>query len=114
MEVNSQLHAQTAILLGNSSRYQMNRSMCRSQAGLEAVENGEISVQSRRGSSRNEEGHKVCWNEARILQIEIESRYRKYKQSAIMACVTYPASLLYLEISSIRIPLARNEGCNLC
>jgi hypothetical protein len=34
-----------------------------------------------------EEGHRVAWDEARILEIEINSRYRKYKDSAQMACL---------------------------
>jgi hypothetical protein len=33
----------------------------------------------------NEEGHRVGWDEARILEIESNSRYRKYKESAHMA-----------------------------
>jgi hypothetical protein len=32
-----------------------------------------------------EEGHRVDWYEARILEIESNSRYRKYKESAHMA-----------------------------
>jgi hypothetical protein len=28
------------------------------------------------------EGHRVIWDEARILEIENNSRYRKYKESA--------------------------------
>jgi hypothetical protein len=31
-----------------------------------------------------EEGHRVIWDEARILEIEINSRHRKYKKSAHM------------------------------
>jgi hypothetical protein len=34
-----------------------------------------------------EEGHRVSWDEAKILAIEGNSRYRKYKESAYMACV---------------------------
>jgi hypothetical protein len=37
-----------------------------------------------------EEGHRVGWDEARILEIESNSRYRKYKESAHMACSTTP------------------------
>jgi hypothetical protein len=33
-----------------------------------------------------EEGHKVGWDEARILDIESHSKYRKYKEVAHMAC----------------------------
>jgi hypothetical protein len=31
-----------------------------------------------------EDGHRVIWNEARILDLESNSRYRKYKESAHM------------------------------
>jgi hypothetical protein len=34
-----------------------------------------------------EEGHMVGWDEARILEIESNSRYMKYKESAHMACL---------------------------
>jgi predicted GIY-YIG superfamily endonuclease len=29
-----------------------------------------------------EEGHKICWNEVRALQIEPNTTYRKYKKAA--------------------------------
>jgi predicted GIY-YIG superfamily endonuclease len=32
-----------------------------------------------------EEGHRVGWNNARVLEIESNNRYRKYKESADMA-----------------------------
>jgi hypothetical protein len=34
-----------------------------------------------------EEGHRVDWDEATILEIESNSRYRKYKKSAHMVCL---------------------------
>jgi hypothetical protein len=34
------------------------------------------------------EGHKVCWNEAKVLQIDLNTTYRKYKESAHMSCWT--------------------------
>jgi hypothetical protein len=34
------------------------------------------------------EVNKVNWDEVRILEIESSSRYRKYKESAHMACLT--------------------------
>jgi predicted GIY-YIG superfamily endonuclease len=37
-----------------------------------------------------EEGHRVGWEEARVSEIESNSRYRKYKESAHMACLTKP------------------------
>jgi hypothetical protein len=36
----------------------------------------------------NDEGHRVGWDEARILEIESNSRYRKYKKSAHVSCLT--------------------------
>jgi hypothetical protein len=39
-----------------------------------------------------EEGHQISWNEAKILQIEFNSRQRKYKESAVMACMENPIS----------------------
>jgi hypothetical protein len=39
-----------------------------------------------------EEGHRVGCDEARILEIESNSMYRKYKESAHMACLTNPIS----------------------
>jgi hypothetical protein len=37
-----------------------------------------------------EEGHRVGWDEARFLEIESYSRYRKYEESVHMACLTMP------------------------
>jgi hypothetical protein len=33
-------------------------------------------------------GHRVGWDDARILEIESNSRYRKYKESAHMTCLS--------------------------
>jgi hypothetical protein len=38
-----------------------------------------------------EEDHQISWNEAKVLHIESNSRYRKYKESAHMACMNNPA-----------------------
>jgi hypothetical protein len=38
----------------------------------------------------SEEGHGVGWSEARILKIETNSKYRKYKELALMAGLTNP------------------------
>jgi hypothetical protein len=37
-----------------------------------------------------EEGHRVSWNETRILEIESNNRHRKYKESTHMACLETP------------------------
>jgi hypothetical protein len=44
-----------------------------------------------------EEGHQISWNKAKILQIEVNSRQRKYKESAHMACMENPISQPSLE-----------------
>jgi hypothetical protein len=49
------------------------------------------------------------WDEARILEVEGNSRYRKYKESAHMACSTNPISQPSLDISPISIPLISDE-----
>jgi predicted GIY-YIG superfamily endonuclease len=51
------------------------------------------------------EGHRLGWDEARVLEIESNSRYRKYKESAHMTCLTNPISQPSLDISPLYIPL---------
>jgi hypothetical protein len=55
-----------------------------------------------------EEGHRVGWDQASVLEIS-NSRYRKYKESAHMACSINPISQSRLEISPIWIPLINEE-----
>jgi hypothetical protein len=59
-----------------------------------------------------EEGHRVSWDEARILEIESNNRYRKCKESTLMACLPNPISLLSLDISPTWIPLISNDITN--
>jgi hypothetical protein len=47
------------------------------------------------------EGHRVRWYEVRILETGSNDRYRKYKESAHMACLTNPINQLILKISPI-------------
>jgi hypothetical protein len=56
-----------------------------------------------------EKGHKVVWDEARILEIESHSKYTKYKEAAHMACTIDPISQPTLDISHIWIPIISNE-----
>jgi hypothetical protein len=56
-----------------------------------------------------EEGRRVVWDEARILEIESNSRYRKYKELAHMACLTDLISQPSLDIFPIWIPFI-NSG----
>jgi hypothetical protein len=54
----------------------------------------------------------VGWDEARILEIESNSRYRKYKESAHIASLTNPLSQSSLNISPIWILLMKNQDAN--
>jgi hypothetical protein len=56
-----------------------------------------------------EGSHRVSWDEARILETESNSRHRKYKESAHMACSTNPTSQPSLEFSPIWIPFISKE-----
>jgi hypothetical protein len=59
-----------------------------------------------------EEGHRIHWDESRILEIQSKNRYKKYKESAHMACLTNLISPPSLDISPIWIPLISNEVTN--
>jgi hypothetical protein len=51
-----------------------------------------------------EEGHKICWNGAKVLQIEPNTTYRKYKVSAhmsLLGLLGHPISQSSLNISPI-------------
>jgi hypothetical protein len=52
------------------------------------------------------EGQRVGWNKARILEIEGNSSYRKYKKSAYMTCSTNSVSQPNLNISPYGLPLS--------
>jgi hypothetical protein len=55
------------------------------------------------------EDHHTGWSKVKILQIKSNSRHRKYKEAAHMACLTDPISQSSLEVSSIWIPLTEKE-----
>jgi hypothetical protein len=55
------------------------------------------------------EGHKICWNEAKGLQIEPNTTYRKYKESAHMSLLDHPMSQPSLDISHIWTPVITAE-----
>jgi hypothetical protein len=67
------------------------------------LEKSELAHHAREG------GHRAGWNKVRILEIEIKSRYREYKESAHMACLTKTFSQPSLHISSIWFPLISNK-----
>jgi hypothetical protein len=56
------------------------------------------------------EGHRVGWDEARILEIESNTRYRKYKKSSHMACLIQLANPAWTflpsgsPLSAMRLP----------
>jgi hypothetical protein len=61
-----------------------------------------------------EDGHKICWNEAKVLQIEPNTTHRKYKESAHMSLIDHPFSQPRLDISPIWTPnmAAEVRNCN--
>jgi hypothetical protein len=55
---------------------------------------------------------KLGRGEARILEIESNSRYEKYKESTHMTCLTNLASKPSLDVSPIYIPLIISKDSN--
>jgi hypothetical protein len=49
--------------------------------------------------SNTEAGHKICWKEMKVLQIEPDTTYRKYKESAHMSLVDHPVSQPSFDVS---------------
>jgi hypothetical protein len=56
-----------------------------------------------------QEGHKLCWNKARVLQIEPNTTYRKYKESAHMSLMDHPISIPSLDIYPMWTPVIAAE-----
>jgi hypothetical protein len=56
-----------------------------------------------------EEGHKMCWNEAKVLQIEPNTKYKEYKESAHMSLLDRPIRQPSLVISPIWTPVITAE-----
>jgi hypothetical protein len=56
-----------------------------------------------------EEGHRIGWEEAEILQIETNSRYRKLKKSAYMTCMVNSISQPSLDLLTTWILLINKE-----
>jgi hypothetical protein len=59
-----------------------------------------------------EEGHKICWKEAKVLQIEPNATYRKYKESPHMSLAAHPISQPSLDISPIWTPSLKQKSEN--
>jgi hypothetical protein len=47
---------------------------------------------SKLAQHKYEESHKICWNEAKVLQNQPDTTHRKYKESAHMSLVDHPIS----------------------
>jgi hypothetical protein len=58
-----------------------------------------------------EEGQGVGWDEANVLEIESNSRYRKHKESAHMACLNNSISLL--STSALSAKFGNSQGRSL-
>jgi hypothetical protein len=56
-----------------------------------------------------EEEHRICWNEAKVLQIEPNTIYRKYKESAHMSLLEHPISQPSVDISPVWTPVITTE-----
>jgi hypothetical protein len=56
------------------------------------------------------EGHEICWKEAKVLQIEPNTTYRKYKESAYMSLIDHLISQPSLDISPIWTPIITAEA----
>jgi hypothetical protein len=56
-----------------------------------------------------EEGHTIFMNEAKFLQIEPITTYRKYKKSAQMSLIHHPISQASLDISPTWTPIIAAE-----
>jgi hypothetical protein len=56
-----------------------------------------------------EEGHKISWKEAKLLQIEPNTAYRKCKESAHVSLVNHPISQSNLDISPFWTPVITAE-----
>jgi hypothetical protein len=59
-----------------------------------------------------EEGNKIRWNEAKVLQIEPNIIYKKYKESTHMSLLDHPISQSSLDISPIWPPLSQQRSRN--
>jgi hypothetical protein len=56
---------------------------------------------SKLAQNADEEGHKICWKEVKVLQIEPNTTYRKYKESAHMSVINHLISQPSLDIFPI-------------
>jgi hypothetical protein len=57
----------------------------------------------------NKQGHEVCWKEAKVLQTEPNTTYRKHKDPAHMSLAADLISQPSLDISSIWTPITEQK-----
>jgi hypothetical protein len=57
----------------------------------------------------NTRENKICWNKVRVLQIEPNTTYGKYKESTHMSLLEHPISQPSLDISPIWTPVIAAE-----
>jgi hypothetical protein len=56
-----------------------------------------------------DEGHKICWNQAKVSHIEPNTTYRNHKEYAHMSLVDHPISQPSLDTSPIWTPIIAAE-----
>jgi hypothetical protein len=56
-----------------------------------------------------EENHKICAKQVKVLQIEPNTTYRKYKKFALTSLVDHSVSESILDIYRIRTPIMAPE-----
>jgi hypothetical protein len=56
-----------------------------------------------------EEGHRVAWDQAEILEVECSSLCTKYKETAHIMCCKNPISQASVDMSPLWLPLIRKE-----
>jgi hypothetical protein len=56
-----------------------------------------------------EEGHNICWNEAKVLQIEPNTTYKKYKKSAHMSDGPSDRSTQFGPLTHLDPPLSQQK-----
>jgi hypothetical protein len=68
----------------------------------------------------HKEGHNICWNEAKVLQIQPNTTYRKYKKSAQVSLIDHPItqpsdiSLIWTPLSQQKWKKYNSIQCRLC
>lgn len=72
------------------------------------VEEGHLE-RSRLAQHSFEKNHCIVWKEAKILEVEINSVYRKYKEATYLSCLQNPINKPSTEMSPIWYTLISKE-----